>query len=268
MKKYFPPTLYATLRAFARRLLIAWRRWVGPVLPLETAGMALWHYGQYWQDWQRYAAMPGAERLSLQNGYPQLLDRTISTPYDPFYFYQDVWAFQKVRQSAAPRHVDVGSNVRWVGLLTNITTVQFVDIRPLEAQLDNFFSISGSILALPFANNTVTSLSCLHVAEHIGLGRYGDPLDPMGTLKAARELARVLAPGGSLYFSVPVGEPRVCFNAHRIHAPRQIVHYFNELALADFAGITDSGRYMRQASMDDFAHAEYSCGLFHFRKPR
>ncbi len=33
----------------------------------------------------------------------------------------------------------------------------------------------------------------MHVVEHVGLGRYGDPLDPDGDLKAIAELKRVTA---------------------------------------------------------------------------
>jgi len=47
----------------------------------------------------------------------------------------------------------------------------------------------------------------MNVVEHVGLGRYGEPLDPEGDIKAMRELRRVLAPGGSLLFVVPVGRP-------------------------------------------------------------
>jgi hypothetical protein len=36
----------------------------------------------------------------------------------------------------------------------------------------------------------------MHVVEHIGLGRYGEPMDEQGDLKAIEELKRVLAPGG------------------------------------------------------------------------
>ncbi len=43
---------------------------------------------------------------------------------------------------------------------------------------------------------SVESLSCKHVIEHIGLGRYGDVLDPGGDLKAISELKRALAVGG------------------------------------------------------------------------
>ncbi len=81
---------------------------------------------------------------------------------------------------------------------------------------------------------------------HIGLGRYGDPLDPEGTIKAINELKRVLvlAVGGNLYFSLPVGSPRLCFNAHRIHSPGQILEYFSDLKLVEFSGVDDKGNFL------------------------
>src|SRR3954454_19144361 len=111
------------------------------------------------------------------------------------------------------------------------------------------------------------SVSCLHVAEHIGLGRYGDPLDPDGTRKAAAELARVLAPDGQLLFSGPVGRPRTCFNAHRIHAPHDVVAMFDGLELSEFGGIDDAGRFEVPHALDDLADARYACGLFRFTRP-
>jgi SAM-dependent methyltransferase len=114
--------------------------------------------------------------------------------------------------------------------------------------------------------NSVQSLSCLHVAEHIGLGRYGDELDPYGTLKACAELARVLAPGGFLYFSLPVGIPRICFNAHRIHSPEQILNYFRNLQLVSLSGIDDDNTYHEQITIEELSSMNYGCGLFVFTK--
>jgi len=91
-------------------------------------------------------------------------------------------------------------------MLTAFTNVTFIDIRPLEAKLDRLECIKGNILSMPFEDKSLRSLSCLCVAEHIGLGRYGDSLDPMGTKKAIKELSRVLAVNGNLYFSVPVAD--------------------------------------------------------------
>lgn len=141
-----------------------------------------------------------------------------------------------------------------------------MDIRPLNAELPNLENIKGDILHLPFPDNSIKSLSCLHVAEHIGLGRYGDPLDPLGTKKACAELARVLVPGGNLYFSVPIGKERVQFNAHRIHQPQTILGYFRNLKLLEFSAIDDKGKLHTNTSSASFNNSKHSCGLFHLTK--
>ena len=227
------------------------------------------HAGKYFSflsQLYRYERMPGAEKISRRDLYPCLGENTSTTEFDTHYFYQDIWAFRKIKDSGTSEHVDVGSRADFVGFLTAITNVTFIDIRPLEADLENFVCRAGSILSLPYEDGSIPSLSCLHVAEHIGLGRYGDPLDPLGTLKSCRELGRVLAPGGNLYFGLPVGRPRVCFNAHRIHSPDQILSYFRNLELKEFALVDDSGHFTRNADPDRGRTARYGCGLFHFTK--
>jgi hypothetical protein len=44
---------------------------------------------------------------------------------------------------------------------------------------------------LPFKNNSIECISSLCVLEHIGLGRYGDKLDPFGTEKAIEEIKTI-----------------------------------------------------------------------------
>lgn len=239
---------------------------ISPIVDVKRVRSGLWEYIRFAKSWREYASTANAEPLSLRHAHPCLFDRTATHPFDPHYFYQDVWAFKAILASHAQQHVDVGSRAILVGLLTAITHTVFVDIRPLDVSLEQFRSQPGSILALPFANNSVTSLSCLHVAEHIGLGRYGDALDPLGTQKAIAELSRVLAPGGNLYFSIPVGKPRVCFNAHRIHSPEQILEFFSDLELMSFSGIDDGGRYLEDISVHELADSDYACGLFWYTK--
>lgn len=241
-------------------------KWLAPLFDVKKIRLGINGYRQYWKDWSAYAKLSPTEKLSLADAHPCLFDRTSATPFDRHYFYQDVWAFKSILESEAKSHVDVGSRAIFVGMLTTRVRVTFIDIRPLASDLGNLSAKVGNILALPLADNSVNSLSCLHVAEHIGLGRYGDPLDPAGTKKAAQELARVLMHDGNLYFSLPVGHPRICFNAHRIHAPNTILRYFGDLKLVDFSAVLDNGQFVSHLSPEVVANANYACGLFHFKK--
>ena len=241
-------------------------RWITPLFDPAQMIRAFPRYVSFYQDLQHYSRLAGAERIESEDIHPCIHDKTQTTEFDGHYFYQDIWAFKKIFAAKPKLHVDVGSRIDFIGFLTAITNVTFIDIRPLMADLDNFDSRKGSILSMPFENNSVHSLSCLHVAEHVGLGRYGDPLDPFGTKKSCRELSRILANGGNLYFSLPVGRPRLCFNAHRIHAPHQIIGYFADLDLCGFSGIDDDGRFVKDAEIGQFESMNYGCGLFHFTK--
>lgn len=225
-------------------------------------------YISFFSELRQYKRMEGAEKENIftRDLYPVLNERTLTSGFDTHYFYQDIWAFRKIFESGVKAHVDVGSKVDYVGFLTTITQTTFIDIRPLITDLPNLDSKAGSILNMPYEDGTVPSLSCLHVAEHIGLGRYGDPLDPLGTAKACLELQRALAPGGNLYFGLPIGRPRVCFNAHRIHSTEQILEYFSGLKLVEFSFVNDKGRFLQNIDPAESRNAKYGCGLFQFTK--
>ena len=223
-------------------------------------------YLSYFISWQQYSSLPGAEPIHVIDTYPQLHDRTITTPFDAHYFYVNGWAMRKILMNKPTTHVDIASQIILSNLLSAVIPTTFLDYRPLEVNLDGLSCVAGDILHLPFENNSIQSLSCLHVAEHIGLGRYGDSLDPMGTQKAAQELQRVLGSGGNLYFAVPVGKPRLCFNAHRIHSPQVILSYFSELELIEFSGVKDDGAFVNNVSLVEFENSDYALGMFLFRK--
>lgn len=68
---------------------------------------------------------------------------------------------------------------------------------------------------LPSASvDMITAISTL---EHVGLGRYGDPLDPDGDLNAMKEAHRILKPKGYLIVTIPYGYPSVVYNLHRVY---------------------------------------------------
>jgi SAM-dependent methyltransferase len=241
-------------------------RWKRPLIRTKVLS-GLSKYPAYLRDWFKYSRIDGAEPIKLRDTYPCLFDKKTTTRIDSHYFYQDIWAFKKIYSLKPELHVDVGSSVNFVGFLTAITKVNFVDIRPLDAPyLANIENIKGSILELPYEDNSLESISCLHVAEHIGLGRYGDSLNPLGTKKAAAELSRCLAKGGNLFFSLPVGKPRLCFNAHRIHNPHRIIEYFSDLKLVELSGSTDQKEFIENIDITKLEDQKYACGMFQFTK--
>jgi len=199
--------------------------------------------------------------------HPCLLDSVSSTPFDPHYFYQGAWLARKLQESKPLKHIDVGSSVLMIGVISAQVDTTFVDYRPLKASLKGLDAIGGDILDLPFPNDAVRSLSCLHVLEHIGLGRYGDKLDVHGSQKGASQLERVLESGGSLYVSVPIGAERICFNAHRVFDTKKFPRLFDGLKLKSFSYVDDVGMFHENSSPEDVPLLDYGCGFFHFTKP-
>ena len=202
-------------------------------------------------------------KISINYIFPCLKDKTENTLVEPVYFFQDTWATKKIFQANPKHHYDIGSAVKTVGIISQFVPTTMVDIRPIDVSLDNLFFIKGSILNLPFRNNSIESISSLCVVEHIGLGRYSDVIDPYGSEKAIKELIRVLKDGGgNLYFSVPVDkESRIYFNAHRAFTLDYILELFRDLILLEEKYIYGKKVY------DKYDKAKgFGTGLFHFCK--
>lgn len=184
------------------------------------------------------------------------------------YFLQDMWAAKKVYVSKVSRHYDVGSRLDgFIAQCLVFTEVVMLDVRPLALELSGVsFQQVDCTAMTDIADASIPSLSSLHAVEHIGLGRYGDRVDPHGYLKAIKELKRVVSQGGNLLFSVPVGRQRLEFNAHRVFDPAALVDLFDGFDLVDFAYIDDREHLHEGASPQDARDLEYGCGLYHFSK--
>jgi len=176
---------------------------------------------------------------------------------------QDTWFAGRIAGQRPERHYDVGSSAKTMALIAQFIPVTMVDIRPVPLTVPGFSFVRGSITELPFADNSIESMSSLCVIEHIGLGRYGDPLDAGGSEKAVVELHRVLAPGGNLYLSVPVdAECRVYFNAHRAFTRDYLLGLCSGLAIEH-----EQFLYSLDVVPGYDAARGFGTGMFHFRKP-
>lgn len=240
-------------------------RWLQPIFDPKRAVKGLRGYLYYLRDLFLYRRIPGAESILLSETYPQVYERSPGHSIDAHYYYANGWALRRILSENPDLHVDLASQAIFSNALGASLPVVYLDYRALRVDI-NLDVVQGNVLELPFANGSIKSISCLHVVEHIGLGRYGDQLDPEGTRKAIRELARVTAVGGTLLVAVPVGRHRVCFNAHRVFSPKYLPDLIPDLILDEFSAVSDEGRYIENARLSDFDESDYACGLYRFRK--
>lgn len=185
------------------RFLIIARVWID--LPLKSFVSfpirLIIYFGDFF-DYKRKCKEKNNVSLNMENIFPCVFDKTKATPVEPVYFYQDCWAASKIFSLNPDKHVDIGSSLKTIGIISQFVKTDMVDIRQIPVSLPNLNFIKGSILNLPYEDNSIQSLSSLCVLEHIGLGRYGDEIDPEGTFKAVDELKRVLAVGGGLAYFI------------------------------------------------------------------
>lgn len=208
--------------------------------------------------------------LRWQDRWLCLRDATSLTSFDRHYVFHTAWACRILAESRPAEHVDISSSLYFVATASAFVPIRFYDYRPAQLGLSGLTCDQADLTRLHFADNSIASLSCMHVVEHVGLARYGDPLDYDGDLKAVAELRRVLAVGGQLLFVVPIGgEARIQFNAHRIYTYRSVLAMFEGFELVEFALIPDDGSTMSlvRHAEESLSNAQrYGCGCFWLRK--
>ena len=199
--------------------------------------------------------------------FPILRDYRPSHEIDYHYTYHPAWALRKVLKIAPQTHIDFASKLDFSLSLSAFLPVVYHDFRKVNLRFSNFKSVASNLMSLPFENNSIESLSCMHVIEHIGLGRYGDPINLDGDILAINEILRVLAVGGYFVFVVPVsGSNRIEFNAHRVYSYKYIMEIFNSLKLLEFSLVTDNGEFIENCEPSEVDIQNYGCGCFLFKK--
>jgi hypothetical protein len=201
-------------------------------------------------------------QLYIKNLLPQLADKTSDNPMDHIYVLQNAWACKKIFDNKPNSHVDIGSSVSAVAIMSQFVPTTVVDIRGIDLILNNMNYKKGSILSLPFKDNSIESLSSMCVVEHIGLGRYGDKIDQFGTEKSLIEIQRVVAKNGHIILSVPVNfRNTVLFNAHREFVPSYFINLMKQCKLVEYKYIVGNKISDSFTSEDDNV-----VGLFEFIK--
>ena len=188
------------------------------------------------------------------------------------YFHQDLLVAQYIYSHGPCRHIDIGSRIDgFVAHVASFRQIEVVDIRPADSSPHpNIKFVKADINNLS-ENFNADSVSCLHVLEHFGLGRYSDPIDVNGHLLGLERLINLVSSGGHLYLSVPISsENRVEFNAHRVFSPSYIPSLpivCKNLELLNFDYVDDSGSLHKNKSVYDVPKIlNFGCGIYSFKK--
>jgi hypothetical protein len=226
---------------------------------------------RYIGDWIRFRRVHQG-RLSILPCLYDWFEEGGSTKDE--YFWQDLHVARKICLANPVKHVDIGSRIDgFVAHVASFREIEVFDIRPVESQIPGVIFKQADLMGPSESQvDYCDSLSCLHALEHFGLGRYGDPIDPLGYIVGLKNMIKIVRSGGLFYLSVPIGTERVEFNAHRVFDPRSLARLAeaNNLLLKEFTWI-DMNRSIIQSKniemdMDTLSKQHYALGIFTFIK--
>jgi len=206
------------------RVTLALRRYLPPLgVDPARAYLSLKGLPTYVRNYRRLRAQLARTHspFPITDVWPQIADRyDTSGVAISHYFHQDLLVARLIHEANPRHHVDVGSRVDgFVAHVAVFRPIEVFDIRPLTSTTPNIHFRQADMSNAAFSPpSTTDSLSCLHTIEHFGLGRYGDPVDADAYLRGWENLYKLLEPGGTLYFSTPIGPQRIEFDAHRVFA--------------------------------------------------
>jgi SAM-dependent methyltransferase len=222
-------------------------------------------YARFQRDYRAFQQMhkktDSPPNLSPIISAPRVLDFDANHPI-PQSVYEVSAAASYIAKKRPQMVHDIGSNIHYLSVLSSFVPVVSYEVRQVSLSKDGFQSLTGDARQLPFSDNSIEFFTSLCVMEHIGLGRYGDPLDPDGDVKFASEIVRCLKPGGTLILSVPIGPEVICFNANRVYSKEKMLTLFKGLQLQEESYIGSNGF----APYNEPTFGHYHIGVFCFTK--
>ena len=245
-------------------------------LNIRRLGQAFFKLPEYILDYRKFSRLYRG-RIELK---PCLFDN-VSQDNQVLneYFWQDLYVAQQIFQKAPKRHVDIGSRLDgFVGHIAAFRQLEVIDIRANNTVIPNVTYRQLDITKIDL-NKTpcdltglqCDSLSCLHVIEHFGLGRYGDEISLDGLQSGLRSLSQLLLKDGILYLSTPIGKEKVEFNANWIFSPYSVIEIAKSHGLVLFKlTVVNSSKASVdldiRTSLSSLENEDYQLGIFEFKK--
>jgi SAM-dependent methyltransferase len=138
------------------------------------------------------------------------------------------WSFCVARLAEGPGStLDFGADTGFLALAAAQRGHAVVALDRLPAALEyvheRVTAVQADILERPFSDRRFDQVVNCSSVEHVGLaGRYGSADRPDGDLEAMAILRDLLAPGGRMLMTVPVGVDLVCPPLHRIYGAKRL----------------------------------------------
>lgn len=275
LKRFISLMIFGYFRRFCRLLYITLLSFgFDPVLFIYSCvSLPL-----YLKDLITFLFLSRKSRLISQRLHPKMLfsispilsDRFINVgSTNSVYSLMNFWALSIVHSVSPKTVVDFGSDFYGyvIPLSAVVNQVYTLDVRPISPSINNISTFKAD-LSLPCHQQlpSATFISCLHVLEHVGLGRYNDRVSPYGYIHAISNIVKCCSKGATVILAVPVGSPRVLFNSHRIFLASAFcdICISNGLTLESFSFIDDSRRLVSDAKFSDTLNQHDATGLFHF----
>ena len=234
---------------------------------------ALFGLPRFYRDFKKFKSQYGNKNLILSPCLSDWYENAGDNESE--YFIQDLFISQLVFKNNPKKHVDIGSRIDgFVGNIASFREIEIFDIRKINKETNNIkFKQRDLMLEDENYSNYTDSLSCLHSLEHFGLGRYGDPINPDGYIKALKNLSDMLVKNGTFYLSVPLGKERVEFNSLRVFYLDTIISISSYYSLKLSSFYTLSNGNILKYELDNISDTikcinsvDYILGIFIFNK--
>jgi len=229
----------------------------------------------YFSDYLKFKKTNDSKLFPFVNLYPIFGNRFGSAgTMNGHYFHQDYYIAKRIYETNPEIHLDVGSRIDgFVAHVAIFRKIWLIDVRPMQSSLENITFVQADLTSKSERmKDFADSVSCLHAIEHFGLGRYGDPIDPDGHLKGLENIYSMIRPGGTFYFSTPIGPQRIEFNAHRVFSLQYLLDLFAskyeiiQFSLVDDKGDMHNNMELSEANIASNFGCQYGCGIFEMRK--
>lgn len=201
-------------------------------------------------------------------------------PYEFFNHYDafSVWLVRKLKllgEGKRLKILDVGSRKvvnAIIALEHDVTSIVLKDCE--DSISDVKYIIQDIVKPLDLPDNyfdVFTSTVTLHL---VGLGRYGDELNPYTLINFIGELDRVMKKNSDLIFSISYGKNCLTFNEGWKFDIQTLKKLFSKWELYDWLIDNHSGipvksyreRFTKDLSLDGWAEGEYRVIFLHFRR--